>query len=142
MNEYTISTINIGMKESFSKRITKEMEDSFRVISGDDNPLHQDDLFAQEIGRGKFKSHVTFGMLTASLYSTMAGMYLPGKYSLIHSVEDLSFKKPVYVGDTLTVVGEVTDFDPDLKLIRLKVSIRNQEEELVSKGKMKILLLR
>ena len=142
MNEYTISTINIGMKESFSKRITKEMEDSFRVISGDENPLHQDDLFAQEIGRGKFKSHVAFGMLTASLYSTMAGMYLPGKYSLIHSVEDLSFKKPVYVGDTLTVVGEVTDFDPDLKLIRLKVSIRNQEEELVSKGKMKILLLR
>ena len=142
MNEYTISTINICMKESFSKRITKEMEDSFRVISGDENPLHQDDLFAQETGLGKFKSHVTFGMLTASLYSTMAGMYLPGKYSLIHSVEELSFKKPVYMGDTLTVVGEVTDFDPDLKLIRLKVSIRNQEEELVSKGKMKILLLR
>ena len=40
MNEYTISTINIGMKESFSKRITKEMADSFRVISGDENPLH------------------------------------------------------------------------------------------------------
>ena len=142
MNEYTIFTINIGMKESFSKRITKEMEDSFRVISGDENPLHQDDLFAQETGLGKFKSHVTFGMLTASLYSTMAGMYLPGKYSLIHSFEELSFKKPVYVGDMLTTFGEVIEKNANLNLIRLKISIRNQKGELVSKGKMKILLLK
>lgn len=142
MNEYTISTIHVGMKESFSKQITKEMEDSFRFLSGDDNPLHQDDSFVQEIGKGKFKSHVTYGMLTASLYSTMAGMYLPGKYSLIHSFEELSFKKPVYVGDMLTTFGEVIEKNANLNLIQLKISIRNQKGELVSKGKMKILLLK
>ncbi len=45
---------------------------------------------------GKFKEHITFGMLTASLYSTFAGMYIPGEYSLIHSFDELSFLQPVF----------------------------------------------
>ena len=96
MNEYTIQDIQIGMRAEFEKTITVEMEDAFRQISGDVNPLHYDDEYANEVGGGRFSSHVTFGMLTASLYSTLAGVYLPGKYSLIHSLEDLKFLKPVY----------------------------------------------
>ena len=91
MNEYTLSEIEIGMKASFQREITTEMEDAFRQISGDENPLHRDDEFAGEISNGKFTQHVAFGMLTASLYSTMAGMYLPGKYSLIHSLRNYPF---------------------------------------------------
>lgn len=142
MNKYTLSDIQVGMKESFERQITKEMEDAFRVISGDENPLHRDDAFAAEISGGKYKQHVSFGMLTASLYSTIAGMYLPGENSLIHSFEELSFLKPVFAGDTLKVEGEVTDKLEDLKLIRLKVTIRNQDNKLVSRAKMKVLVMR
>ncbi len=78
MNEYTIERIQVGMSASFKKLITKEMEDSFRMITGDENPLHKDDSFALEISGGNFKGHAAFGMLTASFYSTVAGMYLPG----------------------------------------------------------------
>ena len=49
MNEYTIEEIQVGMSASFKKLITKEMEDSFRVITGDENPLHKEDDFALEI---------------------------------------------------------------------------------------------
>ena len=142
MNEYTISDIEIGLKASFTKQITKEMEDSFRIITGDENPLHKDDDFAREVGAGKFKSHAAFGMLTASLYSTIAGMYLPGKYSLIHSFEEISFLKPVFVGDDLTVTGEVIDKIEDLKLIVLKVTVRNQDNKVVSRAKMKVLVMK
>lgn len=142
MKEYTISEIEIGMRESFQKKITKEMEDAFREISGDNNPLHKDDEFAMELSSGKFLNHVTFGMLTASLYSTMAGMYLPGKYSLIHSFDELSFMNPVYTGDILTARGEVIAKNEDLKLIQLKVVIRNQNNKVVSRAKMKILVMR
>lgn len=128
------------MTETFSREITGEMEELFRQISGDENPLHRDDAFAKEVGR--FDRHVTFGMLTASLYSTMAGMYLPGKYSLIHSLEDLSFPKPVFAGDVLTVTGEIVDKEDALKLIRLKVTIRNQENKIVSRAKMKVLVMK
>ena len=142
MNELTIADIEIGMTASFTKQISKEMEDSFRIISGDENPLHKDDEFAKELSGDKFKSHVAFGMLTASLYSTMAGMYLPGKYSLIHSFEEISFLKPVFTGDELTVSGQVTDKNEALNLIVLKVVIRNQDNKAVSRAKMKVLVMK
>ncbi|MBE5873997.1 MAG: MaoC family dehydratase [Lachnospiraceae bacterium] len=142
MNEYTIQDIQIGMRAEFEKTITVEMEDAFRQISGDVNPLHYDDEYAKEVGGGRFSSHVTFGMLTASLYSTLAGVYLPGKYSLIHSLEDLKFLKPVYAGDKLTVSGDVVDKDGQLGLIIIKAEIRNQENKCVSKAKIKVLVVK
>lgn len=142
MRDYALNDIEIGMKESFSRQITDKMEDAFRNITGDENPLHFDDKYAVEIGKGSYREHIAFGMLTASFLSTMAGMYMPGKYSLIHSIEDVSFIRPVYVRDTLTIEGEVTDKNQELKLIRIKVTIKNQDNKIVSKAKMKILVLR
>lgn len=141
MNRYVFEELYIGQKESFSTQITNELEEDFRRMTGDVNPLHQDDVFAEEIGKGKFKSHVTFGMLTASLYSTLAGVYLPGKYSLIHSL-DIKFPRPVYTGDQLTVSGEITDKHEELKLIQIKAAIRNQNEQVVSKADMKVLVMK
>ena len=142
MNEYTIEEIQVGMSASFKILITKEMEDSFRVITGDENPLHKEDDFALEISGGNFKGHAAFGMLTASFYSTVAGMYLPGKYSLIHSFDEISFMKPVFVGDELTVNAEVIDKDEALKMIRLKIIIKNQDNKKVSRAKMKVLVMK
>ena len=140
MNEYTYDDILIGMTESFSKRITPEMEDAFRAITGDENPLHKDDVYAVQVSGGKFERHVAFGMLTASLYSTVAGMYLPGKYSLIHSLENVDFKKPVFAGDELFVTATVKDKQDDLHLIILDVVIRNQNNKVVSKASMTVLV--
>ena len=142
MNEYTIEEIQVGMSASFKKLITKEMEDSFRVITGDENPLHKEDDFALEISGGNFKGHAAFGMLTASFYSTVAGMYLPGKYSLIHSFDEISFMKPVFVGDELTVNAEVIDKDEALKMIRLKIIIKNQDNNKVSRAKIKVFVMK
>ncbi|WP_026658264.1 MaoC/PaaZ C-terminal domain-containing protein [Butyrivibrio sp. AC2005] len=142
MNEYKLDQIEIGLEASFRKTVTTDMENAFREISGDDNPLHRDDEFTLAIGDGKFRKHVTFGMLTASLYSTVAGMYLPGKYSLIHSIDELSFLRPVYIGDELEVTGKVIDKREELKLIVLKVVICNQFKEVVSRAKMKVIVLK
>ncbi len=140
MNEYRFDEITVGQTETFTRVMTAEMEDAFRGITGDFNPLHRDDSFAREVGQGRFQGHVSFGMLTASLCSTLAGVYLPGKYSLIHSIDSIGFKKPVYVGDTLTVTGTVAAKQEDLKLILVEVRIRNQDQKLVLKADMKILV--
>ena len=142
MNEYKLLDLSVGMTASFQKTITLEDEEEFRKISGDNNPLHRDDDFANEISGGKYKNHVSFGMLTASLYSTIAGMYLPGKYSLIHSFDEISFMKPVFVGDCLTVTGEITDKDDYLKMIKLKVVITNQDGKKVSRAQMKVMVMK
>ena len=77
MNEFTFSEIELGMSASFEKKITSDMEDAFREISGDNNPLHYDDVFAKQISDGRYCSHVCFGMLTASLYSTIRSSSCP-----------------------------------------------------------------
>ena len=48
----------------------------------------------------------------------------------------------MFVGDDLTVEAEVTDKEIALKLIRLKVTIKNQNNKLVSKAKMKVLVMK
>ncbi len=140
MNEYKYEDLTVGQTEVFTHTVTTESEDMFRSITGDLNPLHKDDDFAVEAGKGKFRGHISHGMLTASLLSTMAGMYLPGKYSLIHSIDNISFKAPVYAGDVLTVTGKVIDKQDGLNLIRLGVVITNADNKTVLKAEMKVLV--
>ncbi|MBO4375005.1 MAG: MaoC family dehydratase [Lachnospiraceae bacterium] len=134
MNEYCFEDLEVGKKESFSVRITEQMLDSFKDISGDENPLHCDEAFAKEEG---YDGRVAYGMLTASFLSTLAGVYLPGRYSLIQSVE-IKFAKPVYIGDELTITGEITETNDTYGLIFLKVTITDSSGKKVCRGKMQI----
>ena len=139
MREYKLKDIYKGLCESFEVKITPELENKFRDITQDLNLLHIDDEFANEILGGN-KGHAAFGMLTASFLSTFAGMYLPGRYSLIHSVE-VSFIKPVYAGDVLIIKGVVDEIYEELRMIKLKVNICRLDE-VVCKAKMKVLVMK
>lgn len=130
MNEYAIGDLRSGMREGFGRTITAEMMDAFEKMSGDINPLHRDASFAAEKG---FPGRVVYGMLTASLYSALAGVYLPGKYCLLRSV-DSRFLKPVFIGDVLDVTGEVAEVHLDLGVATIKAAISNQRGEKVSRA--------
>jgi len=92
MNEYTLESISINQKEEFTVKITASMLDMFREITGDENPMHTDDTYAKKQG---YESRIAYGMLTASFYSTLVGVYLPGKYCIFQECK-ISFNKPVY----------------------------------------------
>lgn len=124
----------IGMEESFTVRVAEEMMQGFLTLTGDVNPLHSDETYAREKG---FPSRVAYGMLTASFLSTLAGVRLPGKYSLIHSVQ-AEFPNPVFVGDELTVLGVVVEKDERFQTFSMKVTIRNGRGKKVCRGKMRI----
>ena len=134
MNSYTYDEIKVGDTETFDVTITDDMMTSFCGITNDMNPLHADEVYAKEAG---FEGKVVYGMLTASLMSTLAGMYLPGRYSLIHKTES-EFPAPVFIGDTLTITGEVTSKNDDFKVIELKVTARNGDGKKVLRGKMRV----
>lgn len=134
MNDFRYEEIKTGHKESFTVNITEEMMSAFRQITGDINPLHNDEDYAKEQGH---KGRVAYGMLTASLLSTLAGVYIPGKRSLIHEVK-IKFAKPVYIGDTLTIEGEVEEKNDTYSLLMLKVTIRNQDGNKVCRANMQV----
>jgi len=137
MNNYKYEDLKVGMSESFTVTITPEMLDSFKAITGDINPLHNDEDFAK--GKGH-PGRVAYGMLTASFLSTLAGVYIPGERSLIQQVET-KFANPVYIGDELTVKGEIVELVESVQRLELKVVITNQNGKKVLRGKMGILVV-
>lgn len=134
MNDLSYEEIEVGHRESFSVTVTEEMMDKFLAITGDVNPLHNDEDYARSAGH---PGRVVYGMLSASLLSTLAGVYLPGKRSLIHEVK-IKFAKPVYIGDTLTVEGTVEEKHDVYSLLVLKVTVRNQSGDKVCRAKMQV----
>lgn len=137
MNLYTFDEITAYSDQreaadtaEFEVVVTDAMMQKFYEICGDQNPMHTDALYACENG---YKDRLVYGMLTASFYSTLAGVYLPGKYCVLQKVES-SFHRPVYIGDRLTIWGRVKDKRESVRRITVEALIRNQNGEKVSKA--------
>ena len=130
MNHYTLAEMTPGLTEEFTVTVTPEMMDAFRAITGDVSPIHIDADYAR--GRG-FPGRVVYGMLGASFFSTLAGVYLPGEHCLLHGV-DLKFAKPIFIGDTLTVTGVVDEVNDTFREITIKASIVNQDGKKVTRA--------
>ncbi len=135
MNEYELKDLKIGMTEEFCVKITEEMQDNFRQITGDINPMHSDKKFAKQRG---FSDKLVFGMLTASFFSKLVGVYLPGKNCLFQECKDIRFHSPVFVGNELTVKGEITEIDERFGRLVIKATIHNQENKKVCSAKLMV----
>ena len=72
-------------------------------------------------------------MLTASLLSTVVGMLLQ-KPGGIYVEQSIRFKRPVFIGDTLTATAEVTELIPERRRMRIDARIVNQRGETVVAG--------
>ena len=130
MNSYKFSELSVGMSESFEVEITEKMMDKFIDITGDISPIHVSSEYAKNHG---FKTRVCHGMLFGSMFSTLAGVYLPGEHCLLHSVET-KFSNPVYPGDKLTVSGKISEINDTFKIATIKGNIKNQDGKTVCKA--------
>lgn len=138
MNQYRFSDLVLDKQETFTRIVTSAMMEEFLSISGDSNPLHQDVVYAQEQG---FRDRVVYGLLTASFYSTLVGVYLPGKYALLQGLKKISFSKPVFIGDELKVHGKVSYLNEAYRVMEMKAWIDNQKGETVSSAVISVGLL-
>lgn len=135
MNHYKFEEIKIEDEVEFSYEITEEKMEKFKSITGDINYLHNDKEYASKKG---YPDRVVYGMLTSSFLSTLAGVYMPGEYSLIHSVE-INFVKPVFLSSSpLKIKAKVIEKDERFKQITLKYYIHDKDDKKVCRGSMKI----
>jgi 3-hydroxybutyryl-CoA dehydratase len=134
MNTYTWEELEPGLAAAFEVDVTDRMMSHFLATSGDENPLHMQDTYAADRG---FRSRVVYGMLTASFYSTLAGVYLPGQHCLLHGLS-VDFNAPVYVGDRLRVRGQLAYKNEAFKRIEVDAVIENQAGVVVSKGRLRL----
>ena len=96
--------IQVGDSAEYAKTITEADILMFSAVSGDDNPVHINQEYAES---SMFETRIAHGMLTAGFFSTVLGTKLPGAGSIYVS-QTLSFKAPVRIGDTVEAVCTVT----------------------------------
>jgi len=134
MNDYRWQDLSVGLAAGFDVLVTAEMLDNFAALSGDRNPLHMDAAFAEAEG---FPGRVVFGMLTASFYSRLVGVHLPGKRALLHGI-DVEFKRPAHIGDRLSVCGEISHLSDACRRIEIRARIVNQNGNTISKAMIRV----
>jgi 3-hydroxybutyryl-CoA dehydratase len=122
--------IQIGDTAWMSKRISDSDVRTFAEISGDRNPVHLDDTYAETTIFGKRIAH---GALSSALISAVLGMLMPGP-GTIYLSQTLKFKAPVFIDDEITAKLEVTDYRPDKRITTIKSDIHNQDGTLVVEG--------
>lgn len=126
----TIDQLEVGQRAEFTKTIAEADVYAFAGITGDFNPVHVDQVAAEA---SRFGTRIAHGMLTASLISTVIGMKLPGP-GCIYMSQSLRFTAPVFLGDTVTAVAEVTELNTEKNRITLATKCVNQKDEVVAEG--------
>ena len=131
----TFDEIEVGATATLERTLSREDIELFAVMSGDVNPAHVDDEYAQS---DMFHKIVAHGMWGASLISALLGTKLPGP-GAIYLEQTLRFRGPVTIGDTITVSVTVAKKDPERHRISLDCRCVNQRGELVIDGTAKVI---
>ncbi len=136
MTKNTYENIKIGQSAEYVRTITEQDIVNFAEVSGDHNPVHLDEEFAKGT---IFKGRIAHGMLSASFISTVLAKELPGP-GTIYLSQQVKFKRPVRIGDTINTYVEVISKQDDKKRIRLKTICKNQDEIEVITGEAEVML--
>jgi 3-hydroxybutyryl-CoA dehydratase len=104
-NGYYIEDLKPGMSASYGKTVGEADIVLFAGVSGDTNPVHLDEDYAKAT---MFKTRIAHGMLSAGFISTVLGTKLPGP-GAIYMSQNLKFKAPVKIGDTVLATCTVTE---------------------------------
>lgn len=127
-SDYSINTIEVDSSAIFSRTIIENDVHLFAELSGDFNPLHMDDIYAATTSFGK---RVVHGMFLGALCSRLVGMHLPGRRCL-YLKQDLLFKSPVYIGDTVTLEGVVRSKSVVTSLVTIFITIKKEGVTVVT----------
>lgn len=131
----TFDEIQVGDTASLTRTLTEKDIQVFAIMSGDINPAHVDIEYAQS---DMFHKIIGHGMWGGALISTVLGTQLPGP-GTIYLGQTLRFKKPVAIGDTLTVTVSVKEKNPEKNRVKFACECKNQAGDVVMEGDAEVI---
>ncbi|MCJ7748892.1 MAG: MaoC family dehydratase [Desulfobacterales bacterium] len=126
----SIDELKVGDSAQFSKTITETDINDFARVTGDFNPLHLDQGYAEKT---IFKGRIAHGLLSVGLLSSILGNILPG-HGTIYLSHEIKFLAPVRIGDTITAKVEVIEVVPEKNRAEFRTTCTNQDGKLVVDG--------
>lgn len=125
-----VEELGPGTCEVTVRTISAADVDAFGHISGDLNPLHMDDAFAATTPFGRRVAH---GLLTGAIVSTThTNLTGPG---FVYIGQELNFRAPVFIGDTLTVTVTVVEVKAAKRILVLESLVTKQDGTRVLDGR-------
>jgi 3-hydroxybutyryl-CoA dehydratase len=118
LDGYCLEELTVGMTARYARTVTEADVILFAGISGDSNPVHMNEVYALAT---PFKGRIVHGMLSASYLSTAIATKLPGPGSIYVS-QNLKFRAPVRIGDTVEARITVTDIIREKHRVILKTT--------------------
>jgi 3-hydroxybutyryl-CoA dehydratase len=128
--EKPIHELKVGDSAQISKTITEEVINDFAKATGDFNPVHLDQAYAEKT---MFKGRIAHGLLSVGLLSSILGNILPG-HGTIYLSQEVKFLAPVRIGDTITAGVEVIELIPEKNRAKFRTTCMNQYGKLVVDG--------
>ncbi len=125
--------LSVGDRFEFTKTLSDGDVRRFAAVSGDTNPLHLDDEFAEQT---RFKSRIAHGTLVGGLISAALAR-IPGL--VVYLSQDLEFHNPVRIGETLTAACEIVE-DLGHNQYRLTTRVINADDDIVIDGEAVVLI--
>jgi phosphate butyryltransferase len=126
----TFDEMTVGETASLSHTVTQRDIDLFATVTGDINPAHVDPAYAET---DMFHHIIIQGMWGAGLISAVLGTKLPGP-GTIYLGQDLRFRRPVSMGDTITATVTMREKKPAKGDVTLDTVCTNQHGEEVITG--------
>jgi acyl dehydratase len=135
---------SIGQKIMTAGRTVTESDVvAFAGVSGDYNQIHVDAQYAET---GPFGQRVAHGLLVLSIVSGLAVQTGVMERTVIafREIAEWKFSKPVFLGDTVRGIMEVTALKPFPRLgggsVEIAFTVRNQKDEAVMTGKWVVII--
>ena len=120
--------MSVGQSERFLHTVNDGDINAFADLTGDHNPIHID----KDFGRSSpFGGNIAHGLYTASLFSALLGMRLPGT-GTIYLSQTLNFMAPVRPGDELEVSVTIRELIPRGRRVILDCAAKVEGESVLS----------
>lgn len=127
--EKTVESIPMGQRAYFSKTVTEGDVALFAGITGAFEPRSMNQEFAEKT---PYLNRMVQTMLLATFtWPVSTQIASPGAVTI---AQESTFLKPVKIGDTITVVGEVTEKILEKKIVIVRTTCYNQDDEMVMDG--------
>jgi 3-hydroxybutyryl-CoA dehydratase len=104
---FFLEDLTVGQSASYERAISEADVREFALMSGDFNPVHLDEAYAQNT---RFKGRIVHGMLPVTFVSTVLGTRLPGAGAIFMGA-NFRFKAPVRIGDTVIATCTVREIN-------------------------------
>ncbi len=101
--------LSVGQTATMTRAVSEADITAFAAVSGDNNPVHLDEAFAQST---MFKGRIAHGMLSAAYISAVIGTQLPGP-GAIYLSQSMKFRRPVRIGDEVVTTVTITALDTE-----------------------------